>query len=160
LTVFGVRRLPGRPYSSARPSSWQQVGVCRACVYMRRTLVALDTFFVVHTEVRRLCADVRPHLGRRRDRTFLSIAPLSSLWSGTERRVRNVVFVGVAGAGVTGPRMPWQNGVTYSNALDTRQAAPTLPLCPTSPGDPPSSSQLPLLCLTLTLPPPRQIISN
>ena len=66
LTVFGVRRLPSCPYSSARPSSWQQVGVRRARVYVRRTPVALDAFFVVHTEVRRLCADVRPHLGRPR----------------------------------------------------------------------------------------------
>ena len=136
-------------WSSQTPSSWQ-VGVHRACVYVRRTPVALDTFFVVHTEMRCLCADVRPHLGRRRDCTFLSIAPLSFCLV--------VVFVDVAG-----PGMPWQNGprlVTYSHTLDTRQAAPTLPLCPASPRDPPSSSQLPLLCLTLTLPPPRQIISN
>ena len=55
--VFGVRRLPGCPYSSARPS-WQ-VGVRRACVYVRRTPVALDNFLVVHAEVRRLCADYR-----------------------------------------------------------------------------------------------------
>ena len=53
------------------------------------------------------------------------------------------------------PRLPSD---LFSHA--TRQAAPTLPLCPTSPRDPPSSSQLPLLCLTLTLPPPRQIIFN
>ena len=33
---------------------------------VRRTPVALNPFFVVHTEVRRLCADVRPHLGRPR----------------------------------------------------------------------------------------------
>ena len=35
------------------------VGVRRACVYVRRTLVALDNVFVVHAKVRRLCADYR-----------------------------------------------------------------------------------------------------
>ena len=48
--VFGVRRLPGCPYSSARMAC----GVRRACVYVRRTPVALDNFLVVHAEVRRL----------------------------------------------------------------------------------------------------------
>ena len=130
--VFGVRRLPGCPYSSARPS-WQ-VGVRRACVYVRRTPVALDNFLVVHAEVRRLCADYRC----RNNSSTASPAFAMSL-SSVSRAYH-------------GP------SDLFSHA--TRQAAPTLPLCPTSPRDPPSSSQLPLLCLTLTLPRPRQIIFN
>ena len=139
LTVFGVRRL-------RRRGRWEFIErVCTCGGHQSRSIL-----FLSFTPKCGVSAPTCVRIWAGRDCTFLSIAPLSFCLV--------VVFVDVAG-----PGMPWQNGprlVTYSHTLDTRQAAPTLPLCPASPRDPPSSSQLPLLCLTLTLPPPRQIISN
>ena len=77
----------------------------------------LDVFFVVHGEGRRLCANVRPHRDRRRERVLVDST--SELMAGG---IVNVVFVSVTGPGVTGPGMPWQNGPTVgmnaSTAID------------------------------------------
>jgi hypothetical protein len=51
-------------------------------------------------------------------------------------------------------------GVTYSPTLDTRQAAPTRPLCPTSARDPPSSSSSQLASALMSLSHPTASISN
>ena len=65
--VLGVGRVAGRVHVRRR-GRWDVV----ECVCVLRTPVALDIFFVTHIGVRHFCADVRPPLGRWRERASLS----------------------------------------------------------------------------------------
>ena len=103
--VLGVGRVAGRVHVRRR-GRWDVV----ECVCVLRT-PALDIFFVTHIGVRHFCADVRPPLGRWRER-----APLSFRLA-YHRTTRGVGYSRGRGQKrsslsasrpVTGPGIPWQ----------------------------------------------------